>query len=108
LRDPSEYGALFGPCGVHRDEAVFSPDTYWRGPTWPQLNYLCWLAARRADDVALTQQIAGQTIAGALRSGLAEYWNPTLLMDSVPSPSPGPGSRSSWLSPSEGASGRAA
>jgi len=76
LSDPSEYGALFGPCGVHRDEAVFSPSTYWRGPTWPQLNYLCWLAARRADDVALTQQIAGQTIAGARRSGLAEYWEP--------------------------------
>ena len=76
LFDPSEYGAAFGPCGVHRGEAVFSPDTYWRGPTWPQLNYLFWLAAQRAGDVALAQQIARLTVAGALRSGLAEYWEP--------------------------------
>ena len=76
LRDPAQYGAPFGPCGVHRDEAVFSPVAYWRGPTWPQLNYLCWVAARRAGDTALTQQIARQTIMGALRSELAEYWEP--------------------------------
>jgi hypothetical protein len=76
LCDPSEYGAAFGPCGVHRGEAMFSPDTYWRGPTWPQLNYLFWLAAQRAGDVTVTRQIARQTVAGALRSGLAEYWQP--------------------------------
>jgi glycogen debranching enzyme len=76
LCDPSEYGADFGPCGVHRDEAMFAPDTYWRGPAWPQLNYLCWLATRRAGDVAVSQQIARQTVAGALRSELAEYWEP--------------------------------
>ena len=76
LFDPSEYGAAFGPCGVHRGEAVFSPDMYWRGPTWPQLNYLFWLAAQRSGDVAAAQQIARLTVAGALRSGLAEYWEP--------------------------------
>ena len=76
LRDPSHYGAPFGPCGVHRDESVFSPDTYWRGPAWPQLNYLCWLGARRSGDDAMAQQIARQTISAALRSGLAEYWHP--------------------------------
>jgi len=76
LCDPSEYGAAFGPCGVHRGEAVFSPNTYWRGPTWPQLNYLCWLAARRAGDAEVSQRIARQTVEGALRSELAEYWEP--------------------------------
>ena len=25
----------------------FDPGTYWRGPAWPQLTYLLWLAARR-------------------------------------------------------------
>ena len=76
LSDPSEYGAPFGPTGVHREEAVFSRDTYWRGPTWPQLNYLCWLGARRAADDELAQRIARQTIAGAVQSELAEYWDP--------------------------------
>jgi glycogen debranching enzyme len=76
LADPSEYGAPFGPCGVHRDETVFAPDIYWRGPTWPQLSYLCWLAARRETDPMMATQLAQQTVAGALASGLAEYWNP--------------------------------
>ena len=61
---------------MHRDEAVFAPETYWRGPTWPQLSYLCWIAAQRAGDVTVAQQIARQTVAGALRSELAEYWEP--------------------------------
>jgi glycogen debranching enzyme len=76
LLDHAAHGAPFGPCGVHRDEAVFSPDTYWRGPTWPQLDYLCWLGARRAGESATATAIARQTVAGALRSGLAEYWQP--------------------------------
>jgi hypothetical protein len=76
LCDPSEYGAAFGPCGVHRGEGVFSPTTYWRGPTWPQLDYLCWLAVQRAGDIDAARLIARQTVAGAQRSGLAEYWEP--------------------------------
>ena len=76
LVDEAQFGARFGPCGVHRDEAVFSPQTYWRGPSWPQLDYLCWLGARRAGDATTAAAIARQTVAGALRSGLAEYWEP--------------------------------
>jgi glycogen debranching enzyme len=76
LVDPEDHGAPFGPCGVHRREAVFSADTYWRGPTWPQLDYLCWLGARRAGDASTASTIARQTVAGARRSGLAEYWEP--------------------------------
>src|SRR5206468_3176144 len=54
LVDPSAYDALFGPTGVHREEAAFAPDSYWRGSAWPQVSYLLWVAARRAerDDVA--------------------------------------------------------
>jgi hypothetical protein len=76
LCDPLHYGAAFGPCGVHRDEPVFSPDTYWRGPAWPQLSYLCWLAARRTETGATAPQIARQTVSAARQSGFAEYWNP--------------------------------
>jgi glycogen debranching enzyme len=76
LVDRDHHGAPFGPCGVHRDEPVFSADTYWRGPTWPQLDYLCWRGARRAGDRATATTIARQTVAGALQSGLAEYWEP--------------------------------
>jgi glycogen debranching enzyme len=67
LTDRAAFGAPFGPTGVHRDEPVFAPRTYWRGPTWPQLAYLLWVAG---------VDIARPTVAGAEVSGLAEYWDP--------------------------------
>jgi hypothetical protein len=76
LRDASAFGARFGPTGVHRAEPAFAPRTYWRGPAWPQLTYLLWVAARdraRHDDAPA---LAGSLSAGARTSGFAEYWDP--------------------------------
>ena len=67
LTDAGAFGGPFGPSGVHRAEPVFDPQAYWRGPSWPQLDYLLWVAGA---DVAAT------TVAGSERSGLAEYWDP--------------------------------
>ena len=65
------------PGGVHRDEPTFEPTTYWRGPAWPQLTYLLWVAAdRRRPIAAAADDLAGRLVAGARRSGLAEYWHP--------------------------------
>jgi hypothetical protein len=75
LVDPRAFGAPFGPRGAHRDEPSYRPDIYWRGPAWPQLGYLVWEAARRADHSA-AETLADQLIAGAEASGFAEYWNP--------------------------------
>jgi glycogen debranching enzyme len=61
---------------VHRAEPTFAPDVYWRGPTWPQLSYLLWVAATRARRADVAAAIAASTVAGAARSGLAEYWHP--------------------------------
>ncbi len=66
VADPSAFGAPFGPRGVHREEPSFDPRRYWRGPVWPQLAYLLWLAGA---DVAPT------SVRGASSSGLAEYWD---------------------------------
>lgn len=76
LLDPDAYGAPFGPCGVHRGEPSFDPDTYWRGPNWPQLTYLLALAGRRAgrDDVA--DALMDSLRRAAVATGFAEYWNP--------------------------------
>jgi hypothetical protein len=57
----------FGPRGVHPDEPTYDPLRYWRGPVWPQLEYLVWRAGAN---------VAATTVRGALTSGLAEYWNP--------------------------------
>ena len=75
LGDPGAYGGAYGPAGVHRGEPSFAPRAYWRGPSWPQLDYLLWVGLRRAglDDAA--QALAQATVAGAEASNLAEYWD---------------------------------
>ena len=73
--DDAAYGGAFGPAGVHRDEPSFAPGTYWRGPAWPQLSYLFWVAARRHGFAAHARELASRMVAGAFGSGLAEYWN---------------------------------
>lgn len=70
------FGGDCGPAAVHRDEPTYDPTTYWRGSAWPQLTYLCWVAARRAgmDDEA--RRLGDALVRGAWSSGFAEFWHP--------------------------------
>jgi len=76
VMDDADFGGRFGPAAVHRDEPTFDPDTYWRGPAWPQLSYLMAVAMQRAGMDGVAVQISEATVAGATKSGFAEYWNP--------------------------------
>lgn len=76
LVDPLAFGADHGPAGVHRQETSYEPDTYWRGPTWPQLSYLLWRAAVDGGQGEVVDQIGRSLVAGAVESNFAEYWNP--------------------------------
>ena len=76
LVDPEAYGGRFGPAGVHRGEPTFAPDVYWRGPAWPQLSYLLWVAATRADRPDIAAAVGAALVDAADISGLTEYWNP--------------------------------
>ena len=76
LVDDAAFGAVFGPSGVHRQEPTFDPARYWRGPSWPQLTYLCWLVALQAGRSGVAERLAAQLRAGAIASSWAEYWNP--------------------------------
>lgn len=76
LADPAAFAARFGPTGLHRREPTFAARTYWRGPAWPQLSYLCWVAARRHGASTLAESIARSLIGGARSSGWSEYWDP--------------------------------
>ena len=75
LTDASSFGGQCGPAGLHRAEPTFSARTYWRGPAWPQLTYLFWVAARRhgRGDDALA--LAAMLTCGADTSSWAEYWD---------------------------------
>jgi glycogen debranching enzyme len=76
LEEPDRFAAEFGPSNVARTHPAYDPLMYWRGPAWPQLNYLLWLAQRRWGRMVPAAQLAERTLASALTSGFAEYWNP--------------------------------
>jgi len=76
LEDPDRFGAPFGPANVVRTHPSYDPGTYWRGPAWPPLNYLFWLALRRWNQNEAADRLAALTLKGAEASGWAEYWNP--------------------------------
>ncbi len=76
LVDPAALGAPCGPRGVHLEEPTFEPRRYWRGPAWPQLTYLLWLAASSDWDTAVRSSLVRSMVNGSVRSGFAEYWEP--------------------------------
>ena len=76
LVDPSAFGAAYGPTGVHRAEPTFRPSTYWRGPAWPQLTYLLWLAATSSRRPDVARSLSRAMMSGAASSGFSEYWMP--------------------------------
>lgn len=84
--DNSQYGGEFGPAGVHRSEETFSADAYWRGPAWPQLSYLFWVAARQHQLSDVQKQLAEMLQRGARESNWSEYWNPDTAQSSGASP----------------------
>lgn len=75
ILDPARFDAHFGPRQTSKAAPTYLPDKYWRGPTWPQLNYLLWVAARRAARTDMADHLASVTARGAIASRFAEYWN---------------------------------
>lgn len=75
LLSPGGFGGEFGMAGVHRDEKVYDSRTYWRGPSWPQLNYLLWLGMRRGGLDVQAAAAARTSRAGSEASGWAESWD---------------------------------
>lgn len=76
LTEPARFGTPYGPANVARSHPSYDPVMYWRGPAWPVLNYLLWRALVRWGRTDQADQLARQTVAGAVTSGWAEYWNP--------------------------------
>ncbi|MFD5276948.1 hypothetical protein ACFWIX_05235 [Pseudarthrobacter sp. NPDC058362] len=76
LADPARFGAPFGPANVGREHPAYDPDTYWRGPAWPPLNYLFQRAFLGQGMAREAEAMAELTAKGAVASGWAEYWNP--------------------------------
>lgn len=71
-------GSFYGPFGlrqVHPSESSYDPDAYWRGPSWPQLNYLIQLGLRRRGFLDASERIWAASARGAIQSEFSEYWS---------------------------------
>ena len=76
LRDPARFA---GPCGLRylpQTDPHYQPDSYWRGPAWPQLTFLAVQACRRWQLDDLADHLSEQGKRGIVRAGWSEYWNP--------------------------------
>jgi hypothetical protein len=76
IEDVGRFMAPWGPRQTARTQPTYDPDAYWRGPTWPQLNYLLWVAACRGGRSEIADHLRSLTVRGAVASGMSEYWNP--------------------------------
>ena len=75
LLDPERFGSSYGLRYLPHEHPAYDANEYWRGPAWPQLNYMAHVAARRWDRVDVADAIRTQSLRGAKRSAFAEYWN---------------------------------
>jgi hypothetical protein len=66
----------YGPAGTALDEESYDPNRYWRGPVWPQLNYLVMVAAARRGRSREALVAADSLVRGCVTSGFSEYWHP--------------------------------
>jgi hypothetical protein len=76
LLAPDRFRAPYGLRYLPKDHPAYDGDSYWRGPAWPQLNYLAWSAAHRWGRVDVAHAIEDMTRGGVVASNFAEYWNP--------------------------------
>jgi glycogen debranching enzyme len=76
LRDPSQFAAPFGLRYLPLTHPLYLPNDYWRGPAWPQLEFLAIQACRRWGLDKLATQISEKSRRGIARSGWAEFRNP--------------------------------
>jgi hypothetical protein len=76
LVDPERFGTSYGLAFLPPSHSGFEADQYWRGPAWPQLNYMAYVAAKRCSADVIADRIADTSLAAARASGFAEFWDP--------------------------------
>lgn len=73
--DPNRFGSSYGVRYLPPGHPAYDPDAYWRGPAWPQMNYLVWLAAHRWNRLDVAAEVQAASWRAAESSSLSEYWN---------------------------------
>lgn len=68
--------ARFGIASFDPEESGFEPLRYWRGPTWPIMNYLVGSGLEEQGHSDLADRIKTDTARLMETNGFAEYYNP--------------------------------
>lgn len=74
--DQDRFGGEFGVRYVPSAHHAADMNSYWRGPSWPQMNYLVWYAASLWGRSDVTDAVVAMTERSVVASGFAEMWNP--------------------------------
>ncbi len=64
------------PPSTSPDDRAFERRRYWRGPTWPVMNWLLWWSLGRAGEIERAETLRRASLDQLLNGGLAEYFEP--------------------------------
>ena len=76
LRDPSRFAAPFGLRYLPAAHPSYQPEAYWRGPAWPQLEFLAIRACRRWGLEDLAEELAAKSKQAIQSVGLVRVLEP--------------------------------
>jgi glucosylglycerate hydrolase len=64
------------PPSVSPEDPDFHPRSYWRGPTWPVVNWLLWWSLERAGELERAEHLRQQSLMQLVDGGFGEYFDP--------------------------------
>ncbi len=64
------------PPSTSPHDPRFRPRSYWRGPTWPFMNWLFWWALKRIGEHERARRLRAEALAQIAGAGFAEYVEP--------------------------------
>lgn len=76
LHDPSTFGTKYPVPSTPLNSPYFTPNRYWQGPTWINMNWLLMDGLKRNQQHEEAERLRRSTIKTVARGGMHEYFSP--------------------------------